>query len=100
MRCRKRIIRKAWLAALLAGMLPVQNMRAQSADLEDQVEKSMLRASRFMTEEVSTLGGYVWDYLPDLTRRWGEMEAYSSMIWVQPPGTPSMGQLFLDAYHA
>ena len=22
------------------------------------------------------------------------------MIWIQPPGTPSMGHLFLDAYHA
>ena len=22
------------------------------------------------------------------------------MIWIQPPGTPTMGHLFLDAYHA
>ena len=28
------------------------------------------------------------------------MEAYPTMIWTQPPGTPSMGQIFLDAYHA
>ena len=53
-----------------------------------------------MVEQVSTNGGYVWYYLPDLSRRWGEMEAYDSMVWVQPPGTTSMGQLFLDAYHA
>ncbi len=59
---------------------------------------AMLRATRFMVEKVSTRGGYVWTYLPDLSRRWGEMEAYDSMIWIQPPGTTSMGHLFLDAY--
>ena len=35
-----------------------------------------------------------------MTRRWGEMEATPTMIWIQPPGTPTMGHLFLDAYHA
>jgi hypothetical protein len=28
------------------------------------------------------------------------MEARPTMIWIQPPGTPSMGHLYLDAYHA
>ena len=51
-----------------------------------------------MVDTVSTNGGYVWYYLPDLSRRWGEMEAYASMIWIQHPGTISMGHLFLDAY--
>ena len=36
----------------------------------------------------------------DMSRRWGEMEARPTMIWMQPPGTASMGHLFLDAYHA
>ncbi len=53
-----------------------------------------------MVETVSVKGGYVWTYLPDLSRRWGEMEARPSMIWIQPPGTATMGHLFLDAYHA
>lgn len=60
----------------------------------------MLRATRFMVDRVSTNGGYVWSYLPDLSRRWGELEATSSMIWIQPPGSATMGHLFLDAYHA
>lgn len=62
--------------------------------------QTMKRASVFMVEKVSTQGGYVWSYLPDFSRRWGELEARESMIWVQPPGTASMGHLFLDAYHA
>ena len=60
----------------------------------------MRRATTFMVERVATDGGYVWSYLPDLSRRWGEIEADPSMIWVQPPGTATMGHLFLDAYHA
>lgn len=60
---------------------------------------AMKRATVFMTDKVSYKGGYVWNYLPDLSRRWGEMEATESMIWIQPPGTTMMGQLFLDAYH-
>ena len=61
---------------------------------------TMKRATTFMVEKVSDKGGYVWTYLPDLSRRWGEMEARPTMIWIQPPGTPTMGHLFLDAYHA
>ena len=60
----------------------------------------MKRATTFMVEKVAYKGGYVWSYLPDMSRRWGEMEAKPTMIWIQPPGTPSMGHLFLDAYHA
>jgi PelA/Pel-15E family pectate lyase len=61
---------------------------------------AMKRAATFMSEEVAYNGGYVWSYLPDLSRSWGEMEAKRTMLWVQPPGTPSMGHLYLDAYHA
>ena len=28
------------------------------------------------------------------------MEATPTMIWIQPPGTATVGHLFLDAYHA
>ena len=61
---------------------------------------TMKRATTFMVDKVSYNGGYVWSYLPDMSRRWGEMEARETMIWLQPPGTASMGHLFLDAYHA
>jgi PelA/Pel-15E family pectate lyase len=69
-------------------------------DIKSQCLKTMKKAAKYMVEQVSTNGGYVWYYTPDLSRRWGEMEAYKTMIWVQPPGTPTMGLLFLDAYEA
>jgi PelA/Pel-15E family pectate lyase len=68
--------------------------------LQKQCLETMKKATQFMVDEVSTNGGYLWHYLPDFSRQWGEMEAYKTQIWVQPPGTTSMGHLFLDAYHA
>jgi PelA/Pel-15E family pectate lyase len=61
---------------------------------------AMKRAARFMRERVAYRGGYVWSYLPDFSRRWGEMEAYPTMIWIQPPGTATVGHLYLDCFHA
>jgi PelA/Pel-15E family pectate lyase len=65
-----------------------------------EVTRTMRRATQFMVEHVATNGGYVWSYLPDRSRRWGEIEARPSMVWVQPPGTATMGHLFLDVWHA
>ena len=61
---------------------------------------AMKRATRFMTETVAYQGGYLWAYLPDFSRCWGELEARRSMLWVQPPGTPSVGHVLLDAFLA
>ena len=65
----------------------------------DIIRSAMRRATDFMTDRVAVNGGYVWSYLPDFSRRWGELEAYPSQIWVQPQGTGTMGHLFLDAFH-
>ncbi len=87
------------LHLLAACLLPCVAGPVQGVD-RDAVLGTMKRATVFMVERVSHQGGYVWNYLPDFSRRWGEMEAYPTMIWVQPPGTPGMGALFLDAYRA
>ena len=49
---------------------------------------------------IATEGGYLWRYSEDLEQRWGEVQATATQIWVQPPGTPSMGMAFLRAYRA
>lgn len=71
-----------------------------SAQSHSEIQQAMKRATQFMVDKVAYRGGYVWAELPDKSRRWGEMEAFPSMIWVQPPGTATVGHLFLDAYHA
>jgi PelA/Pel-15E family pectate lyase len=91
------------LIALLAGLVMVAIVSPRAQDKQPdraQLTNAMKRATTFMVEKVAYKGGYVWTYLPDLSRRWGEMEAKPTMIWIQPPGTPSMGHLFLDAFHA
>ena len=61
---------------------------------------ALKRATHYMDDTVSYQGGYVWSYSPDLKQTFGEMEAYRTMCWIQPPGTPSVGHVYLDAYHA
>ena len=73
-------------------------MGARADDRE--VRQAMHRATQYMMDEVSVDGGFVWNYLPDFSRQWGEMEARRSMVWLQSPGTPDVGQVLLDAYHA
>ena len=74
------------LAALTAAALLVSPVQAakplKEAPLADQALAAMKNATKYMVETVSTNGGYLWNYLPDLSRRWGEMEAYDTMIWL------------------
>ena len=89
------------IARLILFLLVLAGSAAPAAaQSRPEIEAAMKRATRFMVEKVATNGGYVWSYLPDRSRRWGEIEAYPSMVWVQPPGTATMGHVFLDAYHA
>jgi len=89
---------------MAAGMLIIlflsMQISGQSEKLVSNTEQTMLLATKYMVEKVSTNGGYLWSYLPDFSRQWGEMEAYKTMIWLQQPGTVSMGNTFLDAYQA
>ncbi len=87
-----------YLAILAILFTSSYSTNAQMNTLEQQAKETMLKATRYMVEEVSNNGGYVWNYLPDFSRQWGEMEAFKTMIWLQHPGTISMGHVFLDAY--
>jgi hypothetical protein len=62
--------------------------------------KALRKAVQFFHSDVASHGGYLWRYSADLTLREGEGKATETMIWVQPPGTPSIGQVYLDAYEA
>ena len=88
------------LLLLCAGTcLPAQAQR-NTVPSDAEVLATMKKATGFMVETVSYNGGYLWNYAPDFSRVWGELEAKPTMIWFEPPGTPAMGHLFLDAYHA
>lgn len=82
------------------GTATFRNLKYRDLDKED-AKVAMRRAAEYMMDSVSNEGAFVWSYLPDRSRMWGELEApYRSLVWIQPPGTPSVGHLMLDAYHA
>ncbi len=58
---------------------------------------TMQKAAAYM-RSIATEGGYLWRYSTDLTQRAGENAATVTQIWIQPPGTPSVGMAFLRAY--
>lgn len=69
-------------------------------DLKSDVREALAKSCRYYFEEVASHGGYVYYYSPDLTTRLGEGPATPTQIWVQPPGTPTVGLAYLAAYDA
>lgn len=90
--CFPRSARLACLALIPASLVP-----AAEEPLRERALSAMARSTAFM-RSIATEGGFLWRYSPDLRERAGENEATPSQIWVQPPGTPSMGQTFLRAW--
>jgi PelA/Pel-15E family pectate lyase len=92
---------KSFLGILSIVIICNTSVAAQTKDITLEAKNTMLRATTYMVENVSTNGGYVWYYLPDFSRRWGELEAYKTQVWLQGSGgTIDMGNAFLDAYNA
>ena len=96
----KQIYLKSGAIALAAGLLCSPLQANGPAESKAEIMSAMKTVTQYMMNNVSYRGGFVWEYLPDLSRSWGEMEAKRTMVWIQPPGTPSVGHLLLDAYHA
>ena len=85
---------------ILAILLLSHNCLAAENLLEQQAETTLRKASAYY-QSISTRGGYVGIYSADLKERYGEAfyePAGATEIWVQPPGTPSIGECFLRAY--
>ena len=68
--------------------------------LRGEATRAMHRAASFYRDKVASHGGYVYHYSVDLKQRWGEGQATADQIWVQPPGTPTVGLAYLMAYEA
>jgi PelA/Pel-15E family pectate lyase len=75
-------------------------LSADEADLREQAAVAMKKAASYYREQVAFHGGYVYFYSLDLKQRWGEGLAAEEQIWVQPPGTPTVGMAYLRAWRA
>lgn len=87
------------ISFLLAVVLSAARSFSADMDLRDQARSSLEKATAYM-RSISTEGGYLWKYSLDLSERAGEVKATATQVWIQPPGTPTMGMTFLRAYEA
>lgn len=65
---------------------------------KDQVHSDMKRAAVAFHKSASNHGGYVYYSDTKFENWWGEGKFTKDTIFVQPPGTPSVGMTFLKAY--
>ncbi|MCC7493987.1 MAG: hypothetical protein IT204_16640 [Fimbriimonadaceae bacterium] len=87
--------RATWL--FLASLLsPVAAADLDRATVAQALQRAVVR----WHGAASTQGGYVYYYTPDFRQRWGESLAGPTTIYVQPPGTPTVGEAFLAAWQA
>lgn len=76
-----------------------QSLSAQN-DLTVRSLAAMKQATAYYHEKVAVQGGYVYEYSLDLKLRQGEGKATPTEIWVQPPGTPTVGMAYVAAFEA
>lgn len=92
------------LITLLSGYSPATKRAVGGDDgakaLAMEVRSAMRRAANYYDQRVCVRGGYVYHYTLDLKTRWGEGLAGEYAVWVQPPGTPTVGMAMLSAYEA
>lgn len=81
------------LVALLLGVGPLFAQPLEAAP-------ALKKAATFFRDKAASRGGYVYYYSLDLTGRWGEGKANADTIFVQPPGTPTVGEAYLKAFAA
>lgn len=77
-------------------MFPLPAMAADDV----AIRGALLKASAFFHEQVGHEGGYLWYYSGDLQMAEAEGIPEKGVAWVQPPGTPAIGEVFLDAWAA
>ncbi|MEK6239072.1 MAG: pectate lyase [Planctomycetales bacterium] len=87
-------------ASLATASLAEDPSRQDVAGTVADAKRTMRRAATYFREKVATEGGYLWAYSEDLSKREGERRATATQAWVQPPGTPAVGEAFLTAYEA
>ncbi len=83
-----------------SAALRARELSTVEESLLAEARAALSRAATYFRSRISTRGSYLWSYSSDLKQRRGEREATATQGWVQPPGTPSVGMAYLDAYEA
>jgi PelA/Pel-15E family pectate lyase len=97
---KKQIIHRAVSLFLLLVFCASANAQKVKELSSENVLDAMKKSSEYMVNTVSCNGGYLWKYAADFSEYFGEVTGKSSQIMTYGPGTPAMGQLFMDLYEA
>lgn len=92
---------RSWIGAALSAALAAAASGSEAPPRETVIQ-AMERATAFM-RSISTNGGYVGLLSLDTGERWGESGKQAvkpGQIWIQPPGTPTVGEAYLAAWNA
>ena len=90
-------MRTVFFIAFLQSLI----LATSSHGADEATARQALERAAGCLRSISTNGGYVGIYSLDLKKRYGEAvyeKAGATQIWVQPPGTPSVGEVFLRAH--
>ena len=83
----------------IIGLLTLMMVPAQADDLTQAAARTQLRhVIEFYRTRVGYEGAYLWKYSADLKNQEGEEIANSTSGWTQPPGSPSVGEAYLEAW--
>lgn len=63
-----------------------------------EVKTALEKAITFYRSEVSVGGAYVYRYSADLKKAEGEGKVGKTSGWTQPPGTPTVGEAYVEVY--
>lgn len=78
---------------LLLPVPAISNELTQTAAREQ-----LIRVVDFYRTKVGYEGAYLWKYSADLTHQEGEGIATRTSGWTQPPGAPTVGEAYLEAW--
>ncbi len=87
----------ALLITIIGAIASFQPVDANDS-LSERAASALKRSVEFYHGKVALHGGYVYRYSDDLVKREGEGKVETEKVWVQPPGTPSVGMVYLEAY--
>ncbi|MDI1248728.1 MAG: pectate lyase [Lacunisphaera sp.] len=96
-----RPVRTAGLASLaLLAAISGWSADNDNTALRADALAGLKRAATYFRTQVASHGGYVYYVSEDLKQHVGEGIATRDQIFVEPPGTPTVGRAYLEAYEA
>jgi PelA/Pel-15E family pectate lyase len=85
---------------ILLGLVAMTLGNFVQAQDTQSVREAMKKAATHYREKIASHGGYTYYTSLDLKDRWGEGKFDANTVFVQPPGTPTVGLAYLRAYAA